>query len=260
MKNTLETLYARYNTPEFIAPDPISIPHSFCSKEDIEISGLLASTIAWGNRKAIVKSANRMMEYLGREPYNFVMNASAHDVESLKTFVHRTFSGEDFAAFILMMRGICQRYGSIGGFFESSYAQSKDIRAVLALFRTEFLSTEHNPHADKHISSIVKGAACKRLCMYLRWMVRKDANGVDFGIWDSIPASALYLPLDVHSGNIGRKLGLLKRKQNDWKAVEEITANLCLLDPSDPTRFDFALFGAGINGDELFAGSGAHLQ
>ena len=251
MKNTLETLYARYNTPEFIAPDPISIPHSFSRKEDIEISGLLASTIAWGNRKAIVKSANRMMEYLGREPYNFVMNASSHDVENLKTFVHHTFSGEDFAAFILMMRGICQKYGSIGGFFESSYAQSKDIREVLAQFRTEFLSTEHNSHADKHISSIVKGAACKRLCMYLRWMVRKDANGVDFGLWSSIPASALYLPLDVHSGNIGRRLGLLKRKQNDWKAVEEITANLRLLDPSDPTRFDFALFGVGINHADL---------
>ena len=251
MKNTLETLYARYNTPEFIASDPISVPHSFSRKEDIEISGLLASTIAWGNRKAIVKSANRMMEYLGREPYDFVMNASAHDVEGLKTFVHRTFSGEDFAAFILMMRGDCQKYGSIGGFFEASYAETKDIRTTLAQFRTEFLSAEHNPHADKHISSITKGAACKRLCMYLRWMVRKDANGVDFGIWDSIPASALYLPLDVHSGNIGRKLGLLKRKQNDWKAVEEITANLRLLDPSDPTRFDFALFGAGINHSDL---------
>ncbi len=251
MKNTLETLYARYNTPEFIASDPISVPHSFSRKEDIEISGLLASTIAWGNRKAIVKSANRMMEYLGREPYDFVMNASAHDVEGLKTFVHRTFSGEDFAAFILMMRGVCQKYGSIGGFFEASYAETKDIRTTLAQFRTEFLSAEHNPHADKHISSITKGAACKRLCMYLRWMVRKDANGVDFGIWDSIPASALYLPLDVHSGNIGRKLGLLKRKQNDWKAVEEITANLRLIDPSDPTRFDFALFGAGINHSDL---------
>ncbi len=253
MNDTLETLYAKYNTPEFIEPDPISIPHSFSRKEDIEISGLLASTIAWGNRKAIVKSANRMMEYLGREPYNFVMNASAHDVESLKTFVHRTFSGEDFAAFILMIRGLCQKYGSIGAFFEGSYAQSKDIRVTLAQFRTEFFSSEHNSHADKHISSITKGAACKRLCMYLRWMVRKDGNGVDFGLWNSIPASALYLPLDVHSGNIGRRLGLLKRRQNDWKAVEEITANLRLLDPSDPTRFDFALFGAGINGEQLFA-------
>lgn len=244
----LETLYAKYNTSEFIAPDPISIPHSFSRKEDIEISGLLASTIAWGNRKAIVKSANRMMEYLGREPYSFVMNASAKDIDGLKSFVHRTFSGEDFASFILMIRGICQRYGSLGGFFEGSYIETSDLRVTLAQFRTEFLSSEHNSHADKHISSISKGAACKRLCMYLRWMVRKDSHGVDFGIWSRIPASALYLPLDVHSGNIGRQMGLLQRKQNDWKAVEEITSTLRTFDPSDPTRFDFALFGAGING------------
>ncbi len=251
IKELLDDLYRRYNTPDFIAPDPISIPHSFSRNEDIEISGFFASVIAWGNRKAIVKSANRMMDYMGREPYRFVTEASIKEIESLSTFVHRTFSGEDFKAFVLMMRAVCAGYGSLGNFFEQKYTETGDIRRVLSLFRTEFLSAEHNPHADKHISSIDKGAACKRLCMYLRWMVRKDNGGVDFGIWSKIPASALYLPLDVHSGNISRKLGLLRRKQSDWKAVEEVTSALRTFDPSDPAKYDFALFGVGINGCSL---------
>ncbi|MCQ2370353.1 MAG: TIGR02757 family protein [Paludibacteraceae bacterium] len=247
LKELLDGLYRRYNTPDFIEPDPISIPHSFSKKEDIEISGFFASTIAWGNRKAIVKSANRMMDYMGREPYRFVTEASNKEIESLGTFVHRTFSGEDFRAFVLMMRAVCAKYGSLGNFFEQSYSQTGDIRRVLSNFRTEFLCAEHNPHADKHISSIDKGAACKRLCMYLRWMVRHDDGGVDFGLWRRIPASALYLPLDVHSGNISRQLGLLSRKQSDWKAVEEVTSALRIFDPSDPAKYDFALFGVGIN-------------
>lgn len=243
----LEKLYKQYNTIDFIEPDPISIPHSFTNALDIEISGLLASTIAWGNRKAIVKSGRRMMEYLYQEPYRFVTEASDAEISSLKSFAHRTFSGEDFVAFIYMMRGICNKYGSLGDFFQQRYADSQDIRVVLKEFRDEYLSTPHNNHADKHISSITKGAACKRLCMYLRWMVRQDSNGVDFGIWNRIPTNALYLPLDIHSGNIGRKLGLLNRKQNDWKAVEEITTALRTFDATDPVKYDFALFGAGIN-------------
>lgn len=249
LKELLDRLYRQYNTPEFIEPDPISIPHSFTRREDIEISGLFASTIAWGNRKAIVKSAGRMMDYLGGEPYRFVTEASESDISGLRTFVHRTFSGDDFIAFVYMLRSLCSRYGSVGGFFESKYIETGDIRTVLAQFRDEFLSAPHSAHADKHISSITKGAACKRLCMYLRWMVRPDAAGVDFGLWRKIPASALYLPLDVHSGNIGRQLGLLNRRQSDWKAVEEITANLRAFDAADPTKYDFALFGAGINKD-----------
>ena len=247
LKELLDRLYAQYDTPEFIEPDPISVPHGFKHREDIEISGLLASTIAWGNRKAIVKSAHRMMEYLGGEPYRFVTEASDSEISGLKSFVHRTFSGDDFIAFVYMLRGLCSKYGSLGNYFEGKYAETGDIRKVLSAFHTDFLNAPHSAHADKHISSITKGAACKRLCMYLRWMVRHDSNGVDFGLWRQIPPSALYLPLDVHSGNTGRQLGLLCRKQSDWKAVDEITANLRAFDASDPVKYDFALFGAGIN-------------
>lgn len=247
LKELLDRLYVQYDTAEFIEPDPVSIPHSFSRREDIEISGLLASTIAWGNRKAIVKSARRMMDYMSGEPYRFVTEASDKEISGLKSFVHRTFSGDDFIAFIYMLRSLCSKYGSIGDYFEGKFTETGDIRKVLSAFHTDFLSVPHNPHADKHISSITKGAACKRLCMYLRWMVRQDACGVDFGLWRKIPSSALYLPLDVHSGNTGRLLGLLKRHQSDWKAVEEITANLRFFDASDPVKYDFALFGAGIN-------------
>jgi len=247
LNELLNRLYLQYDTSDFIEPDPISIPHRFSKKEDIEISGLLASTIAWGNRKAIVKSALRMMDYIGNEPFKFVSEASDAEILSLKSFVHRTFSGDDFISFIYMIRAICNQYGSLGSFFETTYIKTNDLRRVFSIFRETFLNTPHNTHADKHISSITKGAACKRLCMYLRWMVRQDSNGVDFGIWNKIPQSALYLPLDVHSGNIGRQLGLLKRKQSDWKAVEEITEALRKFDPNDPVKYDFALFGAGIN-------------
>ena len=151
-------------------------------------------------------------------------------------------------SFVLCLRGIVAKYGSLGGFFEGRYQQSGDMRVVLSEFRREFFAGEHTPHSLKHLSSIDKGAACKRLNMFLRWMVRSDARGVDFGLWSSIPASALYLPLDVHSGNMARALGLLARRSSDWKAVEEVTSSLRAFDEADPVRYDFALFGAGIDG------------
>lgn len=243
----LERLHDKYNSIDFIEHDPISIPHRYTRKEDIEISGLLAATIAWGNRKAIVKSAHRMMEHLDNEPYDFVVNASDKELETLRTYVHRTFNGGDLTTFILALRNMCSVYGSLGGFFEGSWNRNQDIKVVLSEFRRDFFAIEHLPRAEKHISSIDKGASCKRLNMYLRWMVRNDKTGVDFGLWN-IPSSALYLPLDVHSGNMGRALGLLTRTQNDWKAVDEITTSLRTFDPNDPVRYDFSLFGAGIDG------------
>ncbi len=248
LKDTLDYLYYKYNCVEFIENDPISIPHSFEEPLDIEISGFMASTIAWGNRKAIVKSANRMMDYMGREPGRFVKEASEEELNHLRSYVHRTFNGEDFISFVRALRNIVEKWGSLGSFFERHYTQSEDMRMVLSEFYREFFMAEHTPHCRKHISSIDKGAACKRLNMYLRWMVRRDEYGVDFGLWQKIPMSALYLPLDVHSGNMGRALGLLKRKQSDWKAVEEITQTLRQFDPEDPVKYDFALFGAGIDG------------
>jgi uncharacterized protein (TIGR02757 family) len=244
----LEALHDKFNCEEFIEADPISVPHSFSLREDREIAGLLASTIAWGNLKAIVKSAHRMMRYMDNAPYDFVLNASEEELQSLTTYVHRTFNGEDFKDFVLAMRHIITQWGSIGGFFESRYEATQDLRVVLSEFRREFHAAEHNPHSEKHMSSIDKGAACKRLCMYLRWMVREDDRGVDFGLWRKIPMSALYMPLDIHTGRMGRSLGLLTRKQSDWKAVEELTASLRAFDASDPVRYDYSLFGVGISG------------
>lgn len=248
IRELLESLHDKFNCEEFIEADPISVPHSFSRREDREIAGLLASTIAWGNRKAIVKSAHRMMRYMDNAPYDFVVNASEQELQSLTSYVHRTFNGEDFKDFVVAMRHIIERWGGIGEFFEQRYEATGDLRSVLSEFRREFHAAEHNPHSEKHISSIDKGAACKRLCMYLRWMVREDSHGVDFGLWRKIPMSALYMPLDIHTGRMGRNLGLLGRKQSDWKAVEELTDALCAFDSNDPVRYDYSLFGVGISG------------
>lgn len=248
LKELLDALHDKYNTPDFIAADPISIPHSFTGKEDREISGFLASTIAWGNRKAIVKSARRMMEYLDGTPYDFISNASEADIARLDSYVHRTFNGGDFMDFVRSLKSFYAVHGGIGDFFESRYAASGDMRSVLSDFRREFWSADHRARAEKHLSSIDKKAACKRLNMYVKWMVRDDGRGVDFGLWKGIPASALYLPLDVHTASMGRALGLIARKQNDWRTVEEITEALRGFDREDPVKYDFALFGAGIDG------------
>lgn len=248
MKELLERLHDKYNRPEFIEGDPISIPHSFTDRDDREIAGFFASTIAWGNRKAIVKSACRMMNYMDNSPADFVREASDKELATLSTYVHRTFNGQDFTDFVLSIRSLYNRYGGIGRFFETRYAATQSIPAVLSDFRREFFCDSHRPHCEKHVSSIDKGAACKRLNMYLRWMVRRDEQGVDFGEWQSIPMSALYIPLDVHSGNMARALGLLNRRQSDWKATAELTAALREFDAADPARYDFSLFGAGIDG------------
>lgn len=251
LKETLEALYLRYDTPDFIEADPISIPHSFSSQLDREVSGFLAATIAWGNRKAIVKSARRMMEYLDERPYEFVMGASEREIALLGSYVHRTFNGVDLECFVRALRNICQKSGSLGEWFQEEYERCGDMRTVLSCFRHEFFDIPHLQRSEKHLSSIDKGAACKRLNMYLRWMVREDKHGVDFGYWRRIPASALYLPLDLHSGNISRQLGILERKQNDWKAVEEVMCHLREADPQDPVKYDYALFGLGVNNDSI---------
>ncbi|MFI3303150.1 MAG: TIGR02757 family protein [Rikenellaceae bacterium] len=247
-KELLEELYDRYNRPEFVADDPISVPHRYTSREDREVAGFLSATIAWGNRKAIVKSAHRMMEYMDDAPADFVRSASDVELKRLETYVHRTFNGLDFRDFVMAIRSIYQRYGSIGELFESRYLETESMADVFAHFRREFFSSPHQQRCEKHLSSIEKGAACKRLCMYVRWMVRNDGRGVDFGEWQRIPSSALYMPLDVHSGNVARMLGLLTRKQNDWKAVDQLTSKLREFDAEDPVKYDFALFGAGIGG------------
>lgn len=246
LSELLEELHDRYNRPEFIESDPISIPHLFAERGDREVSGFLTATIAWGNRKAILKSARRMMELMEWQPERFVREASAEDLARAERFVHRTFNGTDFRTFILSLRHLYDVAGGVGNFVEESYLRTGDMRSVLADLRSEFFVPDHEYRTEKHLSSIAKGASCKRLNMYFRWMVRNDNRGVDFGLWERIPASALYLPLDLHSGNVARSLGLLDRKQNDWRAVEEVTEALRSFDPADPVKYDFALFGAGV--------------
>lgn len=251
MRELLERLHDRYNNESFIEADPISVPHSFTRPVDREIAGFLAATIAWGNRRAIVQSAHRMMRYMDNAPEDFVRNATETDMEYLRTYVHRTFNGVDFQDFVRGLRHIITEWGSVGNYFETRYEEHGDLRPVFSDFRRDFFAAEHDAHCEKHLSSIDKGAACKRLCMYLRWFVRHDDRGVDFGMWKRIPMSALYMPLDIHTGRMGRNLGLLNRKQSDWKAVEELTASLRELHADDPVRYDYSLFGLGISGDDI---------
>ena len=247
LRELLEALHDKYNRPEFIPDDPISVPHRYTERADREIAGFFSATIAWGNRKAIVRSGHRMMHFMDDAPADFVRNASERELALLSSYVHRTFNGQDLRDFVLALRRMEECYGGLGNFFEERYEATQSMPAVLADFRHEFFAGDHALRCEKHLSSIEKGAACKRLCMYLRWMVRRDDRGVDFGAWERIPMSALYLPLDVHVGNMGRALGLLTRRQNDWRAVEEITAALRSFDAADPVRYDFSLFGAGID-------------
>ena len=230
LHDLLERLWDRYDREEFISADPIAVPHCFASRDDREIAGFLAATIAWGSRPMIVRNGLRMMHFLDDAPHDFVRNASERELAKLSGFVHRTFNGGDLIQFVRSIRAICERHGGLGRFVEASYASTGDMRRVLAAFREEFFRTEHPERCRKHVSSIERCASCKRLCMYFRWMVRHDDRGVDFGLWRTIPPSALYLPLDLHTGNMGRALGLLARRQNDWRAVEEITAALRTFD------------------------------
>ena len=202
LKELLERLHDKYNRPEFIEDDPISVPHRYTDRADREIAGFLAATIAWGNRRAIVTSGHRMMRCMDDAPADFVRNASDRELATLETYVHRTFNGRDLRDFVLALRRMDRRFGGLGAFFEERYAAAQSIPAVLSEFRREFFSCDHALRCEKHLSSIDRGAACKRLCMFLRWMVRRDERGVDFGQWTRIPMSALYIPLDLHTGDM----------------------------------------------------------
>jgi uncharacterized protein (TIGR02757 family) len=242
----LNQKYEYYNTRDFIAADPVSIPHLFTKKEDIEIAGLFAATLAWGNRKSILKNAGTLMEKMDHQPFDFIINHQKKDLKQFETFVHRTFNALDLRFFIEGLRHLYLIHGGL----ESAFSKDSggDLKSAIGLFRKRMLEVKHLGRSEKHISDPFRKSSAKRLCMYLRWMVRSDSRGVDFGIWQSLSPSALHLPLDVHTGNVSRQLKLLTRKQNDWQAVEEITAQLRRLDPLDPVKYDFALFGLGVEG------------
>lgn len=247
MKEFLEEKYLRYNQPEFIENDPVSIPHLFSEKQDIEISAFLTSTIAWGRRDQIIFSSRELVKRMGMSPYDFLMSSDDDDLEAFSDFYYRTFQGQDCIYFLKSLKRIYSNFESIEDILIESFVQEAGMKRALTYFRSVFFNSDHLQRTEKHFADVNKGAAGKRLNMFFRWMLRNDNRGVDFGLWERIPASDLYIPLDVHSGNIARKLGLLKRKGNDWKAVEELTEVLRLFDNNDPVKYDFALFGLGVN-------------
>ena len=250
IRDLLEEKYIQFNTIDFIENDPVLIPHLFQKKEDIEIAGFLAATIAWGNRKSIIKNATNLMDMMGQSPHEFVLNHSAKDLKGLQTFVHRTFNGSDCTFFIRALKNIYTKHGGLENVFSEAISPTdQDIKNAIIHFRNVFFEIKHLSRTEKHVSNPLKNSSAKRLCMYLRWMVRKDQNKVDLGIWKNMKPSQLCLPLDVHTGNVSRKLGLLKRKQNDWTAVEEITDVLRTLDKKDPVKYDFSLFRLGVTGE-----------
>ena len=234
----------QYNRPGFIELDPISIPHLFTSKQDIEISGFFAAILAWGNRKSIINSCNKLIALMGDEPYRFVMEHSGADLMGLSSFKHRTFQTTDLLYFIHFLKFHYSRNPSL----ESAFCiSSESMESRLNAFNKYFFSLEDFPHRTrKHIAAPSKKSTCKRLNMFLRWMVRQDSQGVDFGIWANVPTSQLICPFDVHVATISRQLKLVKRKQNDWRAAIELTEKLRGFDRSDPVKYDFALFGLGI--------------
>ncbi|HNP33525.1 MAG TPA: TIGR02757 family protein [Flavobacterium sp.] len=245
LREFLDEKVIQYNTTDFIDSDPIQIPHQFLLKEDIEISAFLTSSIAWGNRKIIINNSKRMMALMGDSPYDFVMSHTDDQLENLEVFVHRTFNSGDFITFIKGLRHIYKNHNGLEAAFAKN-RQAESMQQSITEFRKLFFEIPHQQRTTKHVSDPMQGSAAKRINMFLRWMVRQDKAGVDFGIWKSISPASLSCPLDVHSGNVARKLGLLTRKQNDAKALAELDASLRLLDANDPVKYDFALFGLGV--------------
>ena len=246
IKELLDTKVIQFNTVNFIEPDPICIPHRYNRKEDIEISGFLASTIAWGNRKMIVKNGHRMLDLMGESPFDFVMSHDEKQLDRLDGFVHRTFNSDDLKCFVQSLKHIYKNHNGLETIFINNQTADSLLPAISA-FKSLFFELPHLQRTEKHVADPNKGSVAKRVNLWLRWMVRKDKNGVDFGIWNSISPSKLSCPLDVHSGNVARKLGLITRKQNDLQALAELDTYLRKLDPLDPVKYDFALFGLGIN-------------
>ena len=244
LKDFLDAKVLEYNQPKFIESDPIQIPHQFSLKEDIEIAGFLTATIAWGKRNMIIKNATKMMDLLGNSPYDFVMNHKPHHLDTFDGFVHRTFNATDFSYFITALQHIYKNHNGLEAAFIPQ--ENENLQDAIANFKQTFFEIAHPNRTTKHVSNPQKGSAAKRINMLLRWMVRNDNTGVDFGIWKNISPSLLSCPLDVHSGNVARKLGLLTRKQNDAKALQELDNGLRKLDASDPVKYDFALFGLGV--------------
>ena len=236
-----------YNQPSFIATDPICIPHLFTKKQDIEIAGFFAAIFAWGNRTTIINKSKELMQLMQMQPYSFCLNASPAELKKLEGFKHRTFNTTDLLYCIEFFKHHYSKYDSLENAFLPNNKAPKNIKDALSYFHHYFFSIEDAPkRTQKHISTPEKGSSCKRLNMFLRWMVRKDKAGVDFGIWKNIQPNQLICPIDLHVARVAKRFNLLDRKQTDWLAAEELTNYLKKLDPKDPAKYDFALFGLGV--------------
>ena len=247
IKSQLDYYVEKYNTINFIKDDPISIVHKFSRKEDIEIIGFIMATISWGNRKSIIKNGIHLIRIMNNKPYEFIMNYKDEEIHHLLKFKHRTFNSFDLHFFILRIQHIYLKRGGLEKVFTDGFKINKTADEAINYFRKCFITNEfENIRTKKHVANPNNGSAAKRINMYLRWMVRKDNQKVDFGLWKGISTSNLSCPLDVHSGRTARKFKLIKRKQNDLKTVHELDSALKKLDALDPVKYDFALFGYGI--------------
>lgn len=246
IKGLLDEKADFYNRPAFIENDPISVPHRYARKEDREIAGFLVATISWGNRISILKNGHRLMQLMDDQPYLFIKDSGNRDLRQFSHFVHRTFNESDVLFFVEALRNIYINHDGLeSAFADGLKGREPNIYPAIMHFRYQFLSVPHLKRSEKHIADPSAGSTAKRINMFLRWMVRQDNKGVDFGIWQRILPEQLCCPLDVHSGRTARNLGILSRKQNDWKAVIELTDKLRQFDPDDPVKYDFALFGIG---------------
>ncbi len=244
----LEAAFRRFNTPDFIADDPISLPHGFSRSQDREIVGFWAATLAWGQRKTIIQSTRRLVELMDGAPHDFILHHTEQDRARFLDFKHRTFQATDTLWFLEFFQQYYRKNNSLETAF-ARHLQPGDVSTERALagFHHDFFDHPDAPdRTRKHVATPERGSTCKRLNMFLRWMVRQDAAGVDFGLWKQIQTSQLLIPLDVHVERVARRLGLLQRPQTDWKAVLELTENLRAFDPGDPVKYDYALFGMGV--------------
>jgi len=246
LKEFLDEKYYQHASKSFIDDDPIQIPHRFQDANDIEISGLLAATIAWGNRKSIIASMNKLMDRMDNSPFEFITNFSKSDSKYLKGFVHRTFNHKDCIEFIKVLKEIYLHGNGLRDLFVSGYKKDNTIKSAISNYRSAFTERGVDKKVLVHVPDVNSGSAAKKINMYLRWMVRSSKEGIDFGLWNEIPTSELMIPIDTHSGRVARSLGLLTRKQNDWKSVEALTSSLREFDKNDPVKYDFALFGLGV--------------
>ena len=248
LKNFLDEKADQFNQPEFITFDPVAVPHMFSRKQDIEIAGLFAAVLAWGQRVTIIRKCRELMSWMDNDPYQFVMHHRPHELKPFEDFRHRTFNGTDTLYFIEALKSIYLQYPSLEEVFVVPPADGTVEQGLIG-FHHRFFSLEHHPRrTKKHVSTPERKSTCKRLNMYLRWMVRNDNRGVDFGLWKRISPAQLICPCDVHVDRVARSLKLIRRKQTDWLTALELTDNLRKLDPLDPVKYDFALFGLGIEG------------